>query len=62
MPTWPLAVNDFEIYVDQLQRLLRRERVEVSGRSVSMASLGVIDPSLDLPKPAWTWPSPARER
>lgn len=51
VPTWPLAVNDFETYVDQLQRLLRRERVEIAGRSVSMASIGVIDPSLDSPKP-----------
>src|SRR5271167_2651561 len=46
VPTWPLGVNDFAVYLDQLQRLLRRERVEISSRSISMASIGAIDPSL----------------
>ncbi|MGA7836275.1 MAG: LLM class flavin-dependent oxidoreductase [Acidimicrobiales bacterium] len=52
VPKWPISVGDFETYLDQLQQLLRREKVRVFERSISLASLGVIDPSLDLPKAA----------
>ena len=51
VPRWPITVEDFARYLEQLQQLLRRGRADVEGRSVSMTSMGTIDPSLELEKP-----------
>jgi 5,10-methylenetetrahydromethanopterin reductase len=47
----PMPVAQFEAYVRQVQGFLRGDEVEMDGAVASMARLGTIDPSLDLPKP-----------
>jgi len=47
----PMPVAEFEAYVRRVQGFLRGDDVEMDGAVASMARLGTIDPSLDLPKP-----------
>jgi 5,10-methylenetetrahydromethanopterin reductase len=46
-----IPVARFEAYLRRLQGFLRGEDVELDGAVASMARLGTIDPSLDVPKP-----------
>ena len=46
-----MRVKEFDAYLTQLQGFLRGEDVEMSGAVASMARLGTIDASLDVPKP-----------
>jgi 5,10-methylenetetrahydromethanopterin reductase len=48
----PMPVAQFEAYVRQVQGFLRGDEVEMDGAAASMARLGTIDPSLDVPKPS----------
>ena len=48
----PMPVAQFEAYVRQVQGFLRGDDVEMDGAVASMARLGTIDPSLDVPKPS----------
>ncbi len=47
----PMPVAQFEVYLRQVQGFLRGDEVEIDGAVASMARLGTIDPSLDVPKP-----------
>jgi 5,10-methylenetetrahydromethanopterin reductase len=47
----PMRVGAFETYVSRIQGYLRGDVVEIDGSLSSMARLGEIDPSLDVPKP-----------
>jgi 5,10-methylenetetrahydromethanopterin reductase len=47
----PMPVRRFEAYLRQLLGFLRGGEVEVNGAVSSMARLGTIDPSLDVPPP-----------
>jgi 5,10-methylenetetrahydromethanopterin reductase len=46
-----MPVKQFEAYLGRLQGFLRGDEVEMDGAVASMARLGTIDPSLDVPKP-----------
>jgi 5,10-methylenetetrahydromethanopterin reductase len=47
----PMPVAEFEAYVRRVQGFLRGDEVEMDGAVASMARLGTIDPSLDVPRP-----------
>ena len=47
----PMRVAAFERYLGQLQGFLRGDDVEIDGATATMARLGTIDPSLDVPRP-----------
>jgi 5,10-methylenetetrahydromethanopterin reductase len=47
----PIKVDEFETYLDRVQRYLRRESFDLDGFTASMARIFSVDPGLDLPKP-----------
>ena len=47
----PMRVAEFERYLRELQGLLRGDEVDLEGAATSIGRIGLIDPSLDRPKP-----------